>query len=241
MRWRLLRRRLSISAPRMVVRSHLPWPVRWAAVAIVLGFSGALALWAFEVGRGLAGLGGGAQSLAEQLQATQTQLEVTRQDRDRAQSIANTADSLLKTERATQAHLIEQVKALEAENQALKDDLGFFERLLPTAGTAGVAIRAVQLERLTDGQLRFQVLLMLPGGRAAPEFVGQLRLQVQGTRDGQPWSAEGEQVLTQPLKFRQYRRLEGVLNHPADVQVRQVLVRVNDQSGVTRATQNARL
>ena len=29
MRWKLLRRRLSISAPRMIVRSHLPWPLRW--------------------------------------------------------------------------------------------------------------------------------------------------------------------------------------------------------------------
>ena len=135
MRWRLLRRRLSISSPRMAVRSHLPWPVRWALVAIVLGFSGALALWAFEVGRGLAGLDGGARQLGEQLAATQAQLEAARRDRDRAQSIANTADSLLKTERVTQARLIEQVKALEAENQALKDDLGFFERLLPSASS----------------------------------------------------------------------------------------------------------
>ena len=42
MRWRLIRRRLSISAQRMSVRSHLPWPVRWLLAALVLGFSGAL-------------------------------------------------------------------------------------------------------------------------------------------------------------------------------------------------------
>jgi hypothetical protein len=46
MRWNLLRRRLSVSAPRMTVRSHLPWPLRWALAAVVLGFCGALALWA---------------------------------------------------------------------------------------------------------------------------------------------------------------------------------------------------
>ncbi|MBL8301163.1 MAG: hypothetical protein JNM26_00155, partial [Ideonella sp.] len=56
MRLKLLRRRLSISAPRMIVRSHLPWPLRWAVAALVLGFSAALALWAFEFGKSIAGL-----------------------------------------------------------------------------------------------------------------------------------------------------------------------------------------
>ena len=239
MRWRLLRRRLSISSPRMAVRSHLAWPVRWALVAIVLGFSGALALWAFEVGRGLAGLDGSAKDLGEQLQATKQQLDAARRDRDRAQSIANTADSLLKTERVTQARLIEQVKALEAENQALKDDLGFFERLLPTAST-GVAVRGVQVERVVPGQVRYQLLLMQPGGRSAPEFVGELRLQASGTRQGQPWTAAETELLKQPLRFRQHRRLEGVLSYPSDVQLRQVQVRVLDTDGKIRATQVAR-
>jgi hypothetical protein len=31
----------------MAVRSALPWPFRWLLGALVLGFSGALALWAF--------------------------------------------------------------------------------------------------------------------------------------------------------------------------------------------------
>jgi len=96
MRWRLIRRRLSISAPRVAIRSHLPWPVRWAVVAIVLGFSGALALWAFEFGRGLAGLGQGSRSMGEQLTEVRQQLDDARRDRDQAQAIANSADSLIK-------------------------------------------------------------------------------------------------------------------------------------------------
>ena len=59
MRWKLLRRRLSVSAPRVIVRSHLPWPLRWAVAAVVLGFSGAIALWAFETGKELAGVDAG--------------------------------------------------------------------------------------------------------------------------------------------------------------------------------------
>ncbi|MGA1733214.1 MAG: hypothetical protein ACO4AH_10435, partial [Burkholderiaceae bacterium] len=56
MRFRLLRRRLTVSAPRMAVRSALPWPLRWLAAALVLGFSAAIALWAFEQGKSLAGV-----------------------------------------------------------------------------------------------------------------------------------------------------------------------------------------
>ncbi len=92
MRWRLLRRRLSISAPRMTVRSHLPWPVRWALAAVVLGFSGALALWAFEVGKGIAGLDHESREAATALEQARQQLDDMRRERDRAQSIANTAD-----------------------------------------------------------------------------------------------------------------------------------------------------
>ena len=47
MRFRLLRRRLTISAPRVAVRSALPWPLRWLVLALVMGLSGAAALWAF--------------------------------------------------------------------------------------------------------------------------------------------------------------------------------------------------
>jgi hypothetical protein len=52
----LFRRRLTISSPRMAVRSALPWPLRWIAGALMLGFSAAIALWAFEFGKGIAGL-----------------------------------------------------------------------------------------------------------------------------------------------------------------------------------------
>ena len=36
-------RRLTVSAPRMAVRSALPWPFRWAMLAIVAGFCAAIA------------------------------------------------------------------------------------------------------------------------------------------------------------------------------------------------------
>ena len=53
----------------MSVRSAMPWPLRWAVAAIMLGFCGAIALWAFEFGRDIAGLENGGQAEMLQLRA----------------------------------------------------------------------------------------------------------------------------------------------------------------------------
>jgi acetyl-CoA acetyltransferase len=91
MRFKLLRRRLTISAPRMAIRSAMPWPVRWVLAAIVLGFCAAIALWAFEFGKGIAGLDSGAK---EELARLREEVSRLRDERDRAQSVASTAARL---------------------------------------------------------------------------------------------------------------------------------------------------
>ncbi len=240
MRWRLLRRRLSISASRMTVRSHLPWPLRWAAVAVALGFSGALALWAFEVGKGLTGVGMSTREANAAMQEARAQLEEVRRDHERAQSIANTADSLLKAERATQQRLAEQIKALELENLALKDDLGFFERLLPTAGEGGLSVRGLQADLPASGQVRFQVLVMQQGGRALPEFRGRYEVLLSGVMEGRAWAMPGP-VVTQALQVKQYRRIEGVAEYPSTAVLKQVQVRVLDEQGRVQATQSVKM
>jgi hypothetical protein len=235
MRWKLFRRRLSISAPRMIVRSHLPWPVRWAVLALAFGFSAALALWAFEFGKDIAGLERGAK---EELAALRVEVQRLRDERERAQSIANTADSLLKTERATQDKLMRELRQAEAEALALKADLGFFERLLPAAGE-GLAVRAMQAELVQPGQLRYQLLLM-QSGKAPPEFKGRYELQAAGTLDGKPWTL-ALPAGSQPISLRQYARVEGRLDHPPAAVVKTVQVRVMDSKGGVRATQTVKL
>src|SRR3954471_925030 len=143
MRWKLLRRRLTISSPRMRVGNALPWPLRWAAVAIVLGFCAAISLWAFELGKSLAGLDAEAREELVQLRSEVARL---RDERNRVQSVLNTSGSLLTTERAAQAQLTTQVRQLEAENRALRDTLGFFEKLMPAGPNEPLAIRGLQAE-----------------------------------------------------------------------------------------------
>lgn len=218
----------------MIVRSHLPWPLRWAAVALVLGFSAALALWAFEFGKEIAGLD---RNALQELDRLRVEAAALRGDLARARAIADTADSLVKAEQAAQQRLAQQVRQLEADKSALQNDLGFFEGLMPVAGE-GLQVRGLQADTRTQGQLRYQLLLM-QAGRAAVDFQGHFELMLAGTSEGRAWktTAPGAQA----LKFRQYARVEGSFDLPAGVVLQTVQARIFDAQGALRATQTARL
>lgn len=235
MRWKLLRRRLSVSAPRVIVRSHLPWPLRWAVAALVLGFSAAIALWAFEFGRDIAGLDRVSEDEVRQLRA---EVQALKDERDRAQSIANAADGLLKAERAAQERLTQELRQAEARRQALEADLGFFERLLPTGGQP-LQLRALQAEVQAPGQTRYQLLLMQSGKNVA-EFQGRYDIVLGGTLDGKPWRQalpDGGRLIT----LRQYARVEGLIAHPPQAVLKTVQASVSDAQGTVRATEALRL
>ena len=216
MRFKLLRRRLGISSQRMTVRSHLPWPLRWVLMALVLGLSGALALWAFEFGKGIAGLDSGSK---EELAKLRAEVQELTTEREKFTSSVNTAESRLKTERSAQTALATQVQTLEAENSKLKDDVRFFERLIPSnASQAELAIRALQLEPVLTrapaaaitaasaasaatapgtiasapqaaeaARVRYR-MLVIQTGKNAPEFTGRFDLVLAGTQNGKAWS-----------------------------------------------------
>lgn len=219
----------------MAVRSAMPWPLRWVVFAVVLGFCASIGLWAFEFGKDIAGLEPNAKEELARLRAEVRQLH---EERDQAQSVANTSGSLLTAEKAAQEKLGSQIRQLEADNRALRDDLGFFEKLLPAGGNESVAIRGLQAEALPGPQLKWQVLVIQPV-KNAPEFKGRLELTLSGTQNGKPWMMalpDGGQA----LQFRQYRRLEGVVDLPPQAVVKNVAAKVMD-GNVTRAVQSLRL
>jgi len=242
MRFRLLHRRLTISAPRMSVRSSMPWPLRWALVAIVLGFCAAIGLWAFEFGKDIAGIDGGrteeVTQLRSELAAARQQLSAMKDERDKAMSVANTSSTLLTAEKAAQERLSAQNKQLESENRSLRDDLGFFEKLIPTGGAESLAIRGLQAELQDGRQLKWQVLVIQPV-KNAPEFNGRLELSFTGLQGGKPWSAPLPSG-PQSLKFRQYGRLEGVFELPPQTVVKGISAKVMEGT-VTKAVQSIKL
>jgi hypothetical protein len=232
MRLRLLLRRLTVSAPRMAVRSALPWPLRWAALAVVAGFCAAIGLWAFEFGKDIAGLDRSSQEQVQQLQtqvdSLRAQLDLVTEERNKAQSVANTVNTVLTTERVAQEKLLAQNKQLEADKQRLTDDLGFFERLIPAdaqgANTGMLAIRSVQAEKMGTGDLKWQVLV-IQAVRNPVEFNGRLEVTFAGVAQGKPWTGGlPEGVL--PMQFKQYGRLGGVYRPAAQVEVKSISVKL---------------
>lgn len=220
----------------MSVRSHLPWPLRWIMFAIAFGFSAALALWAFEFGKDIAGLDRVGRAELREIRA---ELEKLREERDKAQVIANVAESLVKSEKTAQERLASQLRSLEAENLSLKGDLGFFERLLPAAGKGEMVVRGLQAEVVGEGQLRYQLLVMQPG-RSVQDFKGRYEFTLRGQLDGRAWSVAGAGG-GRPLQFKQYQRVDGTLEFPRAAVVQSVQVRVLDAQGGVRTTQELTL
>ncbi len=222
----------------MIVRSHLPWPLRWALVALMLGFSAALALWAFEFGKQIAGLERGGASIDEVVKLRDDVAQL-RSERDKAQLIADTSSSLLKTERAAQEGLASQLRQLEAENMSIKADLGFFERLLPVGPQEDLAVRGFQVEQQAAGDLRYQLLVMQNGKSSGP-FSGRYALTLKGTLTGKSWTfpMPGGPL---PLQIKQYVRVEGHILYPADAVVQSVEVSVLSVDGKVRASQSTGL
>lgn len=219
----------------MAVRSAMPWPLRWAVAAVMLGLSAAIALWTFEMGVSIAGL-----DKAAKLELTKLREEVAelRAERDKSQSIANISGSLLTAEKAAQEKMLGQIRQLESENRLLRDDLGFFEKLLPAGGADSAAIRGLQAEKLSDMQVKWQVLVIQPV-RDAPVFNGKLEITFSGTLAGKPW-AMGLAGGAQALQFKQYRRVEGVLDVPAQAVVQTITAKLIEGT-VTRSVQAIKL
>lgn len=226
----------------MSVRSALPWPFRWAGAAVVLGFCAAIGLWAFEFGKEIAGIDDSRVQeltrLEHDVAALKQQLAGTKEERDQALAQANTSTTMLTAEKAAQDRLTTVNKQLEADNQRLRDDLGFFEKLIPTVGTEALAIRGLQAEMQDDRQVKWQVLVIQPV-KNAPEFTGRLELSFTGLQAGRPWSAtlpEGPQT----IKLRQYARAEGVFELPPQTLLKGVSVKVMD-GNLVKAVQSIKL
>ncbi len=219
----------------MIVRSRLPWPLRWAAVAVMCGFSAALALWAFEFGKQFAGLDRGAK---EELGSLRVELTRLREEHEQARQIANTAQSLLKAERTAQEKLALQLRQLEADKLALQSELGFFQKLLPT-GAEGIQLRGLQAEAKAPGELRYQ-MLVVQNGKDSTDFNGRYELQLTGVLEGKAWT-QSLPGGPRALQVKQVARVEGQIEHPAAAVIKTVQVRVLDAKGVTRAAHTTRL
>lgn len=241
MKFKLLRRRLSISAPRMTVRTHIPWPLRVGSAALILGISAALAMWIYDAGRQFAGLGNDHSSA--EVAALRSELAAALAERDRLQALSNASESRLSIERSAQQQLAGQVRSLEMDNVKLQEDLAFFESLSSQGTATGLAIkRFISEPDGVPGRMRYRILVT-QGGKSERDFTGVLQLILslqQGGKaviinlpDGDPASEKS----AFKVSFRRYQRIEGSFSIPAGARLTQVQARILE-NGSVRAQQS---
>lgn len=237
------RTRFGISAPKMAVTMHVAWYWRWLGLVLIASVSLAVAAWIFNAGLRFAGFD--RREVEQELKKLSETTKGLEEELVRLRGIANASESRLKIEQAAQSQLVAQAKALEAENARLKEDLGFFENLVPTGER--LSIHRLKIERdALPGEYRYR-LLILQGGKRDRPFQGSLQLLVsvqQGNRnDMMVFPGEKEPGAAGfRLNFRYFFRAEGTFRVPPAASVRSVQVRVLE-NGVeqARATQSVNL
>lgn len=230
MKWKLFMRNISVSAPSVTVRSQLPWPLRTLLGFLVLAVAAAAGVAIYEYGRNLGGPD--RRELQADINRLESRLREVTADRDRYSALATAHEAQLKVERAAQEQLVQQVTTLESEANRLKEDLAFFESLLPASASAkGVVIRSFRVQAEAEPHLMRYRLLVQQAGKPDSDFVGSVQLQVsflQGQRSfvlsiPEPQAA-GDAILN--LRFRHYQRLEGTFALPPGAVGRSVLVKI---------------
>jgi hypothetical protein len=235
-----------IAAPRVAVRTAVAWYWRWlgliALAVVIMMFSRT----AYDFGRKFAGF--------DQSEADQELQRLTESKAKLEQEVTQISGNLaqierqMQIERATYADLVKQVKALTEENASLKEDLAFFQTLMPSGGKeGGVAVNRFMVQNdALPGEFRYRLLLTQTGQRSK-DFQGRLQFVVNLQQDGK------KTVMTLPaeddkeargfkLNFRFYQRVEGTFRVTPGTVVKGMQVRVLEgDSKEPRLTQQANL
>jgi hypothetical protein len=239
-----LRQRFGISAPKLAIRTHVAWYWRALTVITILSVSLALAAWIYDSGMRIAGFH--SNESVREIQLLRNHVMELDAELTKLRSLAGSGESSLQIERAAQKQLSRQARALEFENAALKEDLAFFEGLVPTSESGdelGVRIDHFRVDPGgAVGEYRYRMLVVNNGGRQAKELKGGLQLLVKVRQSGKdamitlPSSTEQN-----PQRFRfeikRFHRLEGVFSVPSGVMVKEVEARLL-QDGTVRARQS---
>jgi hypothetical protein len=230
--WRSLRRHFGIAAPRMAVRTHLPW---WGRGAIALSLAAVLAgmwWWGFDVGQIL----GGFNRKEIEPRLASLEADATRYRAEATEIRAHSAllESELAMTRGKQDALTKQATELTAENAQLKEELAFLQKLVSDSSkSVGLAVQRVDVEPDGNNAWRFSILVVR-GGSPKDEFVG--KMVIRATLAPSPPAEEPVPAIQIPdddpetgpalrLKFKYYQRVEGRFRVPPGSRVTAVEVR----------------
>ncbi len=253
---RRMRRRFGISAPRVAVRTHVPWYLRSAGIGALIVLSVVMAGWAYDAGRRIAGYDQSESSqVVDELRLAKVTLE---EEVARLRSLLTVSESSLQIEQAAQRSLAEKNSTLAAENTRLKEELVVLGRLAKIDGKSvvsktdpGNADGEISLDRLVvrpdvaPGSYRFSFLTALQGSKRGRETRLNLQIIVSpraGTAgDKIELPRRGDRNVAQyEISVRNFRRIEGKFEVPAGISVGAVEFRISE-AGVLKVSKTHNL
>jgi hypothetical protein len=238
------RQRFGISAPRMMVKTHIAWYWRMFGLIAVLSCSLVLAAWMYDAGRRFAGFD--RSEVEQEISQLRDSVKKLTEENAALRASVNASESKLQIERAAQAQLVKQVKGLEDENARLKEDLAFFENLMPSERKDNaLSINRFRVDPdAMPGEYRYRLLLVQGGTRTQP-FQGSLQLLLNLLQDGK------NAIITLPedgaapayrISFKYFQRVEGTFRVAPGARVKSVQIRILESgSGQVRASQSVNL
>jgi len=244
---RKLKRKFGISAPRLAVRPHVPWYVRWAIALPFVLAAGGLVWWAYDSGLEFAGFHRG--QMEHELTQLRDRVAALEVENAKLSSQAASFERQAQVEHAANQETGKQLKGLNEENARIQEDLAFFQSL-SLSGKHGpeLSIHRLKVERDTlPGEYRYRLLLVQSGSERAKDFQGKLQLLVNTQHNGKksvlilPQENAAEDAAYQ-LNFKYYQRVEHSFQLPPDTSVDSIQVRVFERgSNEPKIQQNVSL
>ena len=242
---RKARRKFGIAAPRLSVRPHIAWYLRWSMLLPFVLATLALIWFAYNSGLEFAGFHRG-ETQRELSSLRERVTRLTDENVELGKKVAQ-FEQQIQMEHGRSEETARQMKSLNDENMRLQDDLNFFQNLTAEKGKEGeLAIHRLSLERdKMPGEYRVRMLLVQSGQRAK-EFIGNYEIVATILQNGRrvtqlfPSGQSGHEPFQ--LDFKYYMRLEQSLKLPPDAQLLNIQVRLFEH-GVSepRARQSVNL
>jgi hypothetical protein len=231
MKWtRAIRRKFGITAPRLAVRTHVAWYWRWLSIVFLFTASLIIAWLVYDAGRKFAGF---ERSDAEQRVSKLTdQVAQLQREISSSRTAIAVSESRQRMDQGMHEDLAKQVRAMQAENAGLKEDLSFFHNLMAGGSKEiGVSIYRFKVEHEAGaGEYRYR-LLLLQSGQREREFKGNVQLLVSLVDRGKPVVVSVPPTGSSPAQrievgFKYYQRIEGTFQLGPSAQVKSVQVQV---------------
>jgi len=230
--WRRVKRSFGISAPKLSVRLHIPWYLRWSLVIPFVLAALGLAWWAYGSGLELAGFQR-SETQEELAKLHEQTAKLTDENKHLNDRVAQ-YERQIQIEQASSNETSKQLKNLSDENARLQEDLAFFQNLTAMHGKEGeLGVHRLRLERdKMPGEYHLRMLLVQSGQRVK-EFNGSYQLVATVLENGArttrlfPQSESGNTQFQ--LNFKYYQRVEQSIQLPQNVQLENIQVRIFEE------------